>query len=433
MLSNVTVFLSLCIFGLLSSGVSFTNFQYFKFKSKLSSGWKTQTSPRLERSQTSCSSSKEILALDFDGVVCASAGESSVSSMVATKGLWKVPKSKTSERTEKMIQDIITDVRPIVETGFENMLLVRYVYENLNERDEDSFATDMTSFILNNWDAKLRDELIEKYGSTKGELVEYFGRTRDNMIAEDLKNWVGLNKLYPRVRETLASISKRVEEEECSFDDIGEDELSSTFGNIDCKKFDVIPQQELFDKLYIVTTKQIRFVSEILESNGIKIINKGGMSNSDPLLLQPGFDSSQAGTTNIFDLDNVYGSKINVLLELTNRLKKQEKSLITDANDEVYTSSDVDVEVLSNIQCSTTIHFVEDRFETLVGVVRYNQDNNNELGHVRLYLADWGYNTPRQREEALKYPAIRLISEEDFQELLTGVALGDPFVEEDEN
>jgi hypothetical protein len=51
------------------------------------------------------------------------------------------------------------------------------------------------------------------------------------------------------------------------------------------------------------------------------------------------------------------------------------------------------------------IHFVEDRFETLLSVMK-----DPALENVKLYLVDWGYNTPEQRAEARKLaPRIELI------------------------
>ena len=57
------------------------------------------------------------------------------------------------------------------------------------------------------------------------------------------------------------------------------------------------------------------------------------------------------------------------------------------------------------------IHFVEDRFETLLAVTKIPA-----LDSVQLYLVDWGYNTPTQREEAVRmFPRIKLINGEDFK------------------
>lgn len=58
---------------------------------------------------------------------------------------------------------------------------------------------------------------------------------------------------------------------------------------------------------------------------------------------------------------------------------------------------------------------MEDRFETLLQVM-----NIPALNNIQLYLVDWGYNTPSQREEALKlHPRIKLINGDEFKELAT--------------
>lgn len=53
--------------------------------------------------------------------------------------------------------------------------------------------------------------------------------------------------------------------------------------------------------------------------------------------------------------------------------------------------------------------FVEDRLKTLQGIQK-----RLELADVELFLADWGYNTPRDREQAAHDPLIHLISLEQF-------------------
>jgi len=58
------------------------------------------------------------------------------------------------------------------------------------------------------------------------------------------------------------------------------------------------------------------------------------------------------------------------------------------------------------------VHFVEDRVETLIEVAK-----NPLLDEVHLYLADWGYNTPAQRELARRHPRITLWSLDRFLRL----------------
>lgn len=48
---------------------------------------------------------------------------------------------------------------------------------------------------MDKWSPAYRDELLTKYGTTKEELVTFFGKVRDDLIAENLDAWVGLNKV----------------------------------------------------------------------------------------------------------------------------------------------------------------------------------------------------------------------------------------------
>ena len=58
---------------------------------------------------------------------------------------------------------------------------------------------------------------------------------------------------------------------------------------------------------------------------------------------------------------------------------------------------------------NATWHFVEDRLATLLRVAQ-----RDSLKPVRLYLADWGYNTALDRENARRHPAITVWSPERF-------------------
>ena len=100
---------------------------------------------------------KNVLALDYDGVVCASSVESSFSSIIAAEKFWPGI-CEISVITGEVVDDIdssstissysslttegknslfcrvraaVNELRPIVETGFENMLLVRTILEEV--------------------------------------------------------------------------------------------------------------------------------------------------------------------------------------------------------------------------------------------------------------------------------------------------------------
>ena len=282
-----------------------------------------------------------ILALDFDGVVCASSSESSFSSIVAAQRFWPTvcgnimqqPTTPggssyaplTTERADtpfSKIRAAVNELRPIIETGYENMLIVRALYEDYQRTGLISAST-----ILGKWSPTYRDQLLRDYGTNKDEMVAYFGKTRDDLIAEDLSRWVGLNPVYPSVSACMSRLTA-----------------------------------EAVDYT-IITTKQERFVRAILETNKI----------------QP------PPPADIYDLENPYGLKPKVLQALIDKYQPKE------------------------------IHFVEDRFETLLGVM-----NTRGLERVQMYLVDWGYNTEQQREEAKRLaPRIQLIGGSDFQSLIS--------------
>ena len=101
-----------------------------------------------------------ILALDFDGVICASSEESSYSSILAAKTAW--PQSfldfELTSLSSLQLQKSIQKLRPIIETGYENMLIARYINEN------PSINIDQLGL---SWSPAFRDELIKEYGISK--------------------------------------------------------------------------------------------------------------------------------------------------------------------------------------------------------------------------------------------------------------------------
>ncbi|XP_059456967.1 uncharacterized protein LOC132186875 isoform X2 [Corylus avellana] len=71
----------------------------------------------------------DLYALDFDGVLCDSCGESSRSAVKAAKVRWPALFDGVDSTTEGWIVDQMYIVRPVVETGYENLLLVRLLLE----------------------------------------------------------------------------------------------------------------------------------------------------------------------------------------------------------------------------------------------------------------------------------------------------------------
>jgi phosphoglycolate phosphatase-like HAD superfamily hydrolase len=77
--------------------------------------------------------------------------------------------------------------------------------------------------------------------------------------------------------------------------------------------------------------------------------------------------------------------------------------------------SEILVELMQVFGNDATFWFVEDRLKTLQGIAQ-----KPELNSVQLFLADWGYNTTRDREQATDDSRVHLISLDQFVGEFTG-------------
>lgn len=246
----------------------------------------------------------KLYALDFDGVICDSAVETAMAG-------WKVALQLWSDMPEQIPADIMQKfrlVRPVMETGYEAILIVRMLFEGL---DTDSL---MSAFHHQIEALMIRDELFVD------ELKQAFGATRDQWIEEDFENWIQMNPLFEGIAEKLHQIET--------------------------------------EQSVIITTKQERFVDHILSANKIH-----------------------------FPIAQIYG--------LDRNLSKQQ--ILTD---------------LSAAQPDSDILFVEDRLPTLINVI-----TDDRLDHVKLFFADWGYNSAEDRDSASNIKRIKTISLQDWQKL----------------
>lgn len=176
----------------------------------------------------------DLYALDFDGVICDSCGESSVSAVKAAKVRWPSLFENVSSSLESWIVDQMHTVRPVVETGYENLLLVRLLVEiQIPSLRKSSVAEGLTvDGILESW-SKIKPVIMKEWGEDKDTLVDLFGKVRDEWMDNDLTTWIGANRFYPGVSDALKFASSKV---------------------------------------YIVTTKQSRFADALLrEIGGITI------------------------------------------------------------------------------------------------------------------------------------------------------------------
>lgn len=226
-----------------------------------------------------------LYALDFDGVICDSAVETAITGWKAARLIW--PDMANEVPQDKI--DQFRQIRPMIETGYEAILAMRLLQLGEN-----------TEAIASSYSDKI-ESLLQQSQRTIADLKNLFGETRDAWIKEDLADWVNMNPLFPDVADKLRQLG-------------------------------------LTRPWLIITTKQERFVKQILKANDIELADES-----------------------IFGLDRNL-SKQEVLSGLLQRNPAQ------------------------------TIVFVEDRLPTLLNVL-----NNAQLQSVKLIFALWGYNTAEDK------------------------------------
>jgi phosphoglycolate phosphatase-like HAD superfamily hydrolase len=243
-----------------------------------------------------------IYALDFDGVICDSAVETGITGWKAATHLWF---NMQGDLPEQSLIDQFRLARPIIETGYEAILVMRLLFTGA------SIDSIRTGFDIS------KTRVQDQTGKSVEELKKLFGGVRDQWIRDNPKQWLEMNPLFPGVANKLQKLDQSI-------------------------------------PWYIVTTKQERFVSQILTYNKVSITPE-----------------------NIFGLDRNL-SKNEILISLIQQHQDQQ------------------------------IHFVEDRLPALAKVTACEP-----LKYLTLSFATWGYNTEKDKLDA-KQPGIASINLDDF-------------------
>lgn len=245
----------------------------------------------------------DALALDFDGVICNGLREYFQTSLRAYDQIWP----GTLDAYPPEWEAIFGRLRPVVETGWEMPLVLRALHQGWAETD-----------ILLNW-PMLRSQLLAQDNLDWRNLGQQVDTLRDRWIAEDLESWLALHSFYLGVAAQLR------------------DWISAKL------------------PIFIITTKESRFVQALLTQAGITLPPKA-----------------------LFGKDRQQPKAVTL-----RQLKAQGFS---------------------------TLWFVEDRLATLTTIA-----TQADLESVTLFLADWGYNTQREREQAIATKALHLISLSQFR------------------
>ena len=249
----------------------------------------------------------KILALDFDGVICNGLKEYFQTTLRTYQKLWK----DDSQNDLEIWANSFYKLRPVIETGWEMPILLRAL---VLQYEQDN--------IESNWH-NVCSEIVTKENLNKQQVMSALDGVRDHWIQTDLDNWVALHEFYPGVLEKLGKLLD-----------------SSTL-------------------LYIVTTKEGRFVKQLLKQQNLS-----------------------------FPEDHIFGKEV-----------KQPKF-------------DTLRQILKiNQETPNNLWFIEDLLKTL------NKVKSQEyLTEVNLFLADWGYNTIKSHELVKQDSTINLLSLDTFSQ-----------------
>ena len=159
-------------------------------------------------------------ALDFDGVLCDSAGETGATGWRAAALIWpgEFPEPPPADYLARFAR-----VRPVLETGFESILIARLLADGVSEAE-----------LLARFPA-LAAPLLARPECARATLIARFGGVRDTWIRTRFADWLALHRFYPG---TVATVQR---------------------------------WQAAGAPVYILTTKERRFALALLEHAGLAV------------------------------------------------------------------------------------------------------------------------------------------------------------------
>lgn len=159
----------------------------------------------------------DLLALDFDGVLCDGLLEYFAVAQQTHQQLWQPVEPIAPE-----IADRFYPLRPVIETGWEMPVLIQALVEGRSPEE-----------IAQNW-RSIAAEIIQRDRLEPAQLSQQLDGNRDRWIADDLDGWLDLHRFFPGTIARLQQVLASTETE-----------------------------------LVIITTKEERFVRQLLDRAGV--------------------------------------------------------------------------------------------------------------------------------------------------------------------
>ena len=156
------------------------------------------------QSSVQMSSGMSLFLFDFDGVVCDSCDECTVSALRTCQRLKVFPEDDDKHNWNSMKQppvwlfDKMREIRPAIEVGWQIPVMLSVFLEQQNDPGTAMTVDEMiTNYQL------LVDHWLEQKAKTDTDMIDTFGSVRDDWIREDLTSWLDINKFYTGVPEAI--------------------------------------------------------------------------------------------------------------------------------------------------------------------------------------------------------------------------------------
>lgn len=161
----------------------------------------------------------DILAFDFDGVICDGLIEYFQTAWKAYCRIW----NPDSDTPPDGLAERFYRLRPVIETGWEMPLVLRSLLVGISDEE-----------ILDHWQA-IAHQQVETEGVNPAQLAALVDGVRDEWIAQDVDDWLAQHRFYPGILDLLQHLL-----------------ASST-------------------QVVIITTKEGRFVKQLLHQQAVEI------------------------------------------------------------------------------------------------------------------------------------------------------------------
>lgn len=166
-----------------------------------------QLSHHSKLKMTTEDSSNNLFLFDFDGVVCDSCDECTVSAWRTCKLLNAIPNTDDLDTTQdtppQWLFDKMREIRPAIEVGWQiPVLLSVFLDQQAKAKSSSNNPALSVPEVLERYE-QLVEEWLTRYNLTERDMIDTFGQVRDDWIAQDMESWLEINTFYKGISQAI--------------------------------------------------------------------------------------------------------------------------------------------------------------------------------------------------------------------------------------